>query len=116
MPTLPIRIATKPLTTSTLSTVIVDPATLLRVSSHDTGEPYFGTTGRNRFDDPNADPMTRYGTCYFGVSLAVALAETLLHDRTPVRGFFVVELAVISSRFVIQFNRGCSGIHRPSGR
>lgn len=100
---MPIRVTAKPLTTPTLSTVSIDPAGLLRVSSHDTGEPYFGKTGRNRFDDPNPDPAVRYGTCYFGASLAVALAETLLHDRTPVRGFFVVGLAVIRSRFVIQF-------------
>lgn len=103
MATRPISVAAKPLTPPTLSTVTVDPAGLLRVSSHDTGEPCFGKTGRNRFDDPNPDPASRYGTCYFGASLAVAVAETLLHDRTPVRGFFVVELAVIRSRFVIQF-------------
>lgn len=100
---MPIRVAAKPITFPTLSTVTVDPARLLRVSSRDTGEPYFGKTGRNRFDDPNPDPAARYGTCYFGTSLAVAVAETLLHDRTPVQGFFVIEPAVISSRFVIQF-------------
>ena len=33
----------------------------------------------------------------------MALAETLLHDRKPIRNCFMVELAVIRSRFVIRY-------------
>jgi hypothetical protein len=99
----PIRLATKPKTPPTLATVRVDPASLFRVSGHNTGEPYFGKHGGNRFDDPVMDGAARYGTCYFGTSFAVAVAETLLHDRKPQRGFFIVERSIIMSRYLIEF-------------
>ena len=99
----PIRLAARPHLPLTLSTVSIDPAGLIRLSSHDTGEPYFGKTGWNRFDDPNLDVSARYGTCYFGESLAVAIAETILHDRTPIRGYFFVEPTLIGQVFVVEF-------------
>ena len=80
-----------------------DPATLYRISGHITGEPYFGKADTYRFDDPNSQAMDRYGTCYLGTSLAVALAETLLHDRKPIQNRFMVELAVLQARFVIRY-------------
>lgn len=86
-----------------LDTVQCNPATLFRVSGHDTGEPYFGRNDTYRFDDPNPQAAARFGTCYLGTSLAVALAETLLHDRKPIHGCFMVELAVIQARFVIRY-------------
>lgn len=88
---------------SKLSIVRCYPASLYRISGHNTGEPYFGRANTYRFDDPNPQPSSRIGTCYLGTSLAVALAETLLHDRRPVRNGFVLELAVIQARFVLQF-------------
>ena len=102
----PIRLTAKPQLPPTLKTVHVDPATLFRVSGHDTGEPYFGRWNASRFDDPNPDVTARYGTCYLGTSLAVAVAETLLHDRKPVRSWFVVELAVIKRLYVVLFEGG----------
>jgi hypothetical protein len=99
----PIRITTRPQLPTRLKTVSIDPSTLFRVSGHSTGEPYFGKWNANRFDDPSEVPEARYGTCYLGTSLAVAIAETLLHDRKPIKSWFVVELAVIKSRYVIQF-------------
>lgn len=98
-----IRLAAKPQLPPTLKTVTVDPASLVRVSGHDTGEPYFGRWGTNRFDDPNPDAASRYGTCYLGASLAVAVAETVLHDRKPIKSWFVVELAVIKRLYVVLF-------------
>lgn len=103
MATKPIRIPATPQLPAALKKVEVSPATLFRVSGHNTGEPYFGRWNSNRFDDPNPDPAARYGTCYLGTSFAVAIAETLLHDRKPVKGWFVVEVAVIKSRYVVQF-------------
>lgn len=76
---------------------------MFRVSSHSTGEPYFGRHQGNRFDDPQLDPAARYGTCYFGENFAVAVAETLLHDRVPENGYFFVERAVILARYHIDF-------------
>ena len=99
----PIRLAARPHLPLTLATVSIDPADLIRLSSHDTGEPYFGKTGWNRFDDPNPNAGARYGTCYLGESLTVAIAETLLHDRTPKLGYFFVEPALIGQVFVVEF-------------
>ncbi len=31
-----------------------------------------------------------FRTCYFGMSLSVAIAETVLHDAVPVNGAFPV--------------------------
>lgn len=62
-----------------LATREIDPATLVRVSRYDTGEPYFGKSGGNRFDDPRK--RGRYGTSYFGFGLHCAFAETVLHDE-----------------------------------
>jgi len=98
-----LRLPLRPSLPASLDTVVVDPASLVRVSGHDTGEPYFGRRNVNRFDDPNADPALRFGTCYLGSSLAVAVAETILHDRKAVRGKFQVEPSVIRSRYVVHF-------------
>ena len=76
---------------------------MFRVSSHNTGEPYFGKHQGNRFDAPQLDPTARYGTCYFGENFTVAVAETLLHDRVPENGYFFVEMAVILARYHISF-------------
>ncbi|AOI77856.1 RES family NAD+ phosphorylase [Burkholderia sp. NRF60-BP8] len=57
----------------------VAPATLVRISRYATGEPYFGKSGGNRFDDPRK--RRRYGTSYFGFDLHCAFAETVLHDE-----------------------------------
>jgi RES domain len=66
----------------------INPDKLVRVSRFESGEPYFGKSGANRFDDPRKGGK-RFGTCYFGVESAAvpnqglrcAFAETVLHDR-----------------------------------
>jgi hypothetical protein len=59
----------------------IDPATLVRISRFQKGEPHFGKSGANRFDDPRKGGK-RFGACYFGIdSLRCAFAETVLHDR-----------------------------------
>lgn len=50
---------------------------LYRISRYSSGEPYFGRTGANRFDDPTRAKARRFGTCYLGLSLEVAIAETM---------------------------------------
>lgn len=98
-----LRLPARPSLPAALAVVRVDPATLFRISGHDTGEPYFGRWNTNRFDDPNPDPAARYGTCYLGGSLAVAVAETILHDRTAIDGRFPVDSSIIKARFVVRF-------------
>lgn len=103
MAVLPISVTPIPRLPDTLPTVLRQASHLLRISSHRTAEPYFSRAGTHRFDDPRPRPQDRYATCYFGESLAVAVAETLLHDLYPKKGAFYVERAMILSRYVIQF-------------
>lgn len=86
-----------------LATVGVDPGDLFRISRHRTGEPYFGKSGGSRFDDPTKAAGKRYGTCYFGFSVACAFAETVLHDAVPVKGRFPLAISEIESRYVLEF-------------
>lgn len=89
--------------TSKLALVTVDPNRLIRISTHITGEPFFNCSGKNRFDDPNPNKTARYGTCYFGFKLSVALAETLLHDKKPVKQNFLIEPDRIDNSFVLHY-------------
>lgn len=51
-----LRLPLRPSLSASLETVVVEPVSLVRVSGHNTGEPYFGRRNVNRFDDPNPDP------------------------------------------------------------
>ena len=77
----------------------IEPPQLCRISAHATGEPYFGRSGGHRFDDP----AKQYGTCYAGLSLITALAESLLHDLQPRSGRYRVATEEIERRFVHAF-------------
>lgn len=81
----------------------MSPSTLYRVSRHSSGEPYFGKSASNRFDDPDRTKSKRFGTCYLGFNLEVAIAETILHDEMPVKGAFSVSAQEIESRYVVRF-------------
>ena len=100
----PLKLPATPQLPSSLHPKTLDPATLFRISSYNTGEPFFGKFDTNRFDDPNPKPDDRFGTCYVGTSLAVALAETLLHDLEPVDGGFIVPVDVLAARYVLRFH------------
>lgn len=83
---------------------LIDPLMLYRVSRHASGEPYFGRSRGNRFDDPTWKRANRFGTCYLGLDLTVAMAESLLHDVEPTDGRFQVPIAEIESRYVFRFH------------
>jgi hypothetical protein len=87
-----------------LPTVTVAAERLFRVSRHTSGEPYFGRGGVNRFDDRSKPITRRFGTCYFGLSLTVAIAETVLHDEMP-NGNAEFEIAAeeFTDRFLVTF-------------
>ncbi|MEF9444792.1 RES family NAD+ phosphorylase [Burkholderia sp. 1A5] len=87
---------------ATLVTREVAPTALLRISRFATGEPYFGKSGGNRFDDPRK--RRRYGTSYFGFDLHCAFAETVLHDEVAdlaLGGFPLVTTEL--DRYVLSF-------------
>jgi hypothetical protein len=82
----------------------VDAAELLRISSFDSGEPFFGKSQKNRFDDRRKLPKNkRFGTCYTGFSLNCAFAETVLHNRTAIRGEFQRPVDELDDRWVVTF-------------
>ncbi len=87
---LPLKGPTKEFGQASIKPTVLIPDKLLRVSRHAKDEPYFGRSGANRFDDYRRSKP--FGTCYFGLTLDVAFAETVLHDEMPVRGGF--EIAV----------------------
>ncbi len=57
-----------------LPMVSIEATRLIRLSRFGAGEPHFGRTGANRFDDPSKPKSKRFGTCYCGLSLQVAMA------------------------------------------
>ncbi|MCA0242117.1 MAG: RES family NAD+ phosphorylase [Proteobacteria bacterium] len=82
------------------------PAKLWRISRHPSGEPFFGRSASNRFDDPGRPQRRRFGTCYLGLSLEVAIAETVLHDEMPRNGRFEIAATELESRYCVRFAGG----------
>jgi RES domain len=89
-----------------LTTVNIPAVDLFRISKIPSGEPYFGRTKANRFDDPSRVKKRRFGTCYCGLDLETAIAETLLHDEMPVRGNFKLSFAHFESHQLVGFKGG----------
>lgn len=93
------------LSTERFPVTYLDPARLFRISSYASGEPYFGRSGANRFDAPGARAgAPEFGACYLGQTLAVAIAESLLHDAEPIEGRYVVAEDSLLSRYVWRFS------------
>ena len=85
----PLAMPPAALSSTAFKATIVKPERLFRVSEYTVDKPYFGWSGRNRFDAPRpAKPV--FGASYLGMSLHVAVAESLLHDEEPVDGRFLV--------------------------
>ncbi|MES2742106.1 MAG: RES family NAD+ phosphorylase [Pseudomonadota bacterium] len=77
----------------------------MRISQYPAGEPYFGASGANRFDAPGCLARApEFRSCYFGFSLEVAVAESLLHDELPVDGEFRFSMAALELRHVHRFS------------
>jgi hypothetical protein len=104
---LPLKPPAPNLATIPLTTKAVAASSLYRISRHDSGEPFFGRTAANRFDDRSRPQKARYGTCYCGQDLETAIAETVLHDLMPQQGRFVVPFEDFDSRYLVRF-RGSS--------
>lgn len=101
---MPLRRPPRSLAKLNLPTVKINPSKLLRVSRHASAEPYFGRSGVNRFDDRRTPQSQRFGTCYFGLSLTVAVGETVLHDEMPThRGEFQIAAQEFEGRYLHRF-------------
>jgi RES domain len=99
----PIPLPPRGLASIPVRTVQVSPSRLYRISRYDFGEPFFGRSASNRFDDPCRTKSKRFGTCYLGLSLEVAIAETILHDEMPIKGRFNVAVQEIEGRHCVRF-------------
>lgn len=78
---------------------------LFRVSKYSNNEPHFGASGANRFDAPGCSmEAPEFHTCYFGLTLEVAIAETILHDQMPMEGQFILSYEEISQHYVHLFS------------
>jgi hypothetical protein len=86
--------------TLTLPVVTVKAKGLVRISGYDSNEPHFGRTASHRFDDPKRE----YGTSYFGLNLATAVAESLLHDLEPVGARYHVAADEVKRRYIHTFD------------
>jgi hypothetical protein len=95
----PANLSSIPLTTKTISA-----SSLYRVSRYTSGEPFFGRTALNRFDDRSRPKKGRFGTCYCGLDIETAVAETVLHDLMPVNGRFSVPFNEFESRQLVRFS------------
>lgn len=100
---MPLTEPSRSLRTTLLPTVDVKIPSLHRISRYASGEPFFGFSAINRFDDCNRVKSLRYGTCYCGFDLETAIAETVLHDEMPVRGKFAISYSDFSSRYHLRF-------------
>jgi hypothetical protein len=87
-----------------LSIIVQDPAALVRVTRFPDGEPFFGKNGANRFDDYRRPKRERFGTCYLGLGILVAFAETVLHDEIAVNGRFEVALSRLADHYAVEFS------------
>ena len=87
--------------------VTIDATRLVRVTSHQNGEPYWSCARNNRFDCPNSG--TQYGVNYSAPTLSAAFAESVLHDDRHFdqsRARWVVsDIGILSSRWVVNLQR-----------
>ena len=98
----PLAMPPAALSSTAFKATIVKPERLFRVSEHTVDKPYFGASGRHRFDAPGpAKPV--FGASYLGMSLHVAVAESLLHDEEPVDGRFLVAPGKLARQFVHRY-------------
>lgn len=92
-------------TDDTLPVTSLATRALYRISPYPANEPYFGCSGANRFDAPGCSAGTpEFRTCYFGLSLAVAIAESVLHDELPLDGAFHISQTALEQRYLHRFN------------
>ena len=78
---------------------------LLRLSRFPATEPFW-SQGRYRFDGPPAEQPGSFGTCYAAADIAVAFAESVIHESAWFRhGCYEVPLAVLRSRHIVQLHR-----------
>jgi len=88
-----------------LKEVRVPADSLVRLSKYPTTEPYW-SHGRFRFDGPPAGAAGAFGTCYAADDLAVAFAESVIHESAWFKnGHYEVSKADLDLRHIISLHR-----------
>jgi hypothetical protein len=88
-----------------LRPVRVEVSSLIRLSHNPATEPYW-SAGVYRFDDPQPEREGGFGVCYAGSSIAVAFAESVIHEAGRfVDGRYEVPLTELTGRWVVRFGR-----------
>ena len=86
-----------------LHPVRIEIASLVRLSRKPATEPYW-SAGVHRFDDPQPDRRGAFGTCYTANSIAVAFAESVIHEAGRfVAGRYEVPQAELTERSIVRF-------------
>jgi len=86
-----------------LRPVRVDVSSLIRLSRDPATEPYW-SAGVYRFDDPRPEREGGFGVCYAGNSIAVAFAESVIHEVGRfVDGRYEVPITELTERWVVRF-------------
>jgi hypothetical protein len=86
-----------------LHPVRIEIASLVRLSRRPDAEPCW-SAGVHRFDDPQPDRRGVFGTCYAANSIAVAFAESVIHEAGRfVGGRYEVPQAELTERSVVRF-------------
>ena len=89
----------------------VSVTSLKRIGRRASGEPYFGKHAAYRFDDP----LEHFGSCYCGLHLSTAIAETVLHDEVSEKGVFRIRQEEIDTRYLVTFAAGSElGMLKPA--
>jgi hypothetical protein len=90
-------------TFQSLPTVDIPTTTLFRLSKGPAKEPYFGKSGRYRFDSPTS----AYGVLYCGDAPQTSFAESVLHSAgtswNSALGGYVVNSSEINKRSLVTF-------------
>jgi hypothetical protein len=85
-----------------LRLLTLDVARLLRLSRFPKTEPYWGRNQAYRFDDP----ARNFGVTYAALTLEVAFAETILHQKGHFEdGQWLIDEANINARHVVRYQR-----------
>lgn len=85
-----------------LGFVMVDVASLQRLTRFPATEPWWGATMRYRFDDP----LGSFGVSYAAESLDVAFAETVIHETASFEdGGWLVPHEEVAGRTVVRYRR-----------
>lgn len=102
-PRVPLRLPEPGTFERRLRSVRVDVSSLIRLSRNPATEPYW-SAGMYRFDDPQPEHEGSFGVCYAGNSVAVAFAESVIHEVGRfVDGRFEVPITELTERWIVRF-------------